>query len=244
MGGKCEICNEPVDGRRTCGKTCLKELQRRITKSQFSDPEKRKRHSDATVAAMSRLDMKTIVNENRRSYKGENHPSYGMERSIEWRTRISEGNKGILKGKTWNEIMGPERSAERRDQNRSSMIKINEKLLNDKKSSLEVRLSVIFPTFKTNERVGNYVADLIDLESRLILEANGDYWHANPKYFSSGDLIPSLGITAEEKWRLDAQRERDLRSLGFNVVIMWESDINSMSDDQIKEFVSKAAKIR
>lgn len=54
----------------------------------------------------------------------------------------------------------------------------------------------------------------------LILEINGDYWHCNPKIYKTP--INSIQIKQIEK---DKKRITRLKNLGFNVEIIWESDL-------------------
>ena len=245
MNLTCEICEllfEHKTWRRTCGTECKRKLQKRITLEQFADPVKRLRHQNATIEAMEKLDMKTIVNENRRSYKGENHPSFGVERSAEWRENISKGNIGKLKGRTWDDIMGVELATSRRAQNSDTMIETNERLLNERTSNLENTVANCLPEFQRNKKVGKWVVDLIDVDRKIIIEVNGDYWHGNPRVYQSDVFIPSIGMTAGEKNMLDNQRNDQLRQMGYNVIVLWELDIHDKTNDEIKVLVETALK--
>jgi very-short-patch-repair endonuclease len=81
--------------------------------------------------------------------------------------------------------------------------------------------------------VGGYCVDEIHLDRKIIIEINGDYIHANPKYYSANDIIVLIGnsYTAEMKWEKDRKRQTKLESLGYTVFVIWESD----TLDDIKE---------
>ena len=68
-----------------------------------------------------------------------------------------------------------------------------------------------------------------------MIEVNGDYWHANPKFYSNNDVFFFRnGKTSEEIWNKDLKKlELAIRS-GYNVLTLWESDLNSMDDNEIK----------
>lgn len=236
----CEICGVKFDHnsvRRTCGKECKRELARQITKAQFADPEQRRFHQEATIVGMQDLDMKAIVRSSRRSYKGEGHPSFGKERDAVWRANISKGNKGKLKGKTWNDIMGPEMAAIRRSQNSDAMINTNERLLNDCSSDLERYVADCMLGFERNKRIGKWVVDLVHRDVKIIVEVNGDYWHGNPRVYPPDTYITSIGMTAGEKNAADNYRNDQLRQMGYDVVVLWESDIRGKTSQEIRRMV-------
>jgi len=214
-------------------------LNKRITRQQFADPEARRVHQEATRQGMASLDMKTIVKTNRRSYAGENHPSYGMERTPEWREKISRANKGKLKGKSWDEIMGPERAAIRRVENSEAMIDTNVRLLNDRSSDLERYVAECLPEFQRNQKIGKWVVDLVHPDVKIIIEVNGDYWHGNPKVYSSDTYINGIGMTVGEKNAADAYRNDQLRQMGYDVVVLWESDLKDRSPAEVRRMVKE-----
>jgi very-short-patch-repair endonuclease len=173
---------------------------------------------------------------------GENHPSYGVERTHEWRDNISKGNKGKLKNKTWDEIMGSALATKRRLENAESMARTNEKLLNDRTSISEKRIATIFSTLQRNKKIGRYIVDLVDEQDKLIIEYNGGYWHADPRNYQPNDFISQIGVTAQQKWDYDAKRLMYLHNLGYLVVTLWSSDVDNLSDDEIKTFVENIKK--
>lgn len=66
----------------------------------------------------------------------------------------------------------------------------------------------------------------------ILIEINGDYWHANPSIYTVGDLIsyPGGPIKVEELWDRD-QFKRDLaESHGYKLITFWESEIRSATN--------------
>lgn len=80
--------------------------------------------------------------------------------------------------------------------------------------------------FKSEQRVGRYLVDELNEETKTIIEVNGDYVHANPAIYSAGDIIRMPGnlYTAAEKWENDSVKLNSLRKMGYNVIVIWESD--------------------
>jgi hypothetical protein len=77
-------------------------------------------------------------------------------------------------------------------------------------------------------RIGNY-----------LLEINGDYWHANPSKFKESDVFkfPKKELRAKEIWDLDKYKKEIAEDCGFNVIYLWESDINKTNDEQILQII-------
>ena len=78
----------------------------------------------------------------------------------------------------------------------------------------------------SEQSVGKYFVDELNENKKTIIEINGDYVHANPKMFSSSDIIklPNSKYTAAEKWESDRQKLNALTSMGYSVITIWESD--------------------
>ena len=55
------------------------------------------------------------------------------------------------------------------------------------------------------------------------MELDGDYWHANPKFYKGDTRI--AGTTTKEIWEYDAYVTRSLSAKGYKVIRIWESDM-------------------
>ena len=83
----------------------------------------------------------------------------------------------------------------------------------------------------------------------LIIEFNGDYWHANPKFYKADDIIKYPGnklIKAKEIWERDKVREQILKFNGYKLITVWEDDYRKDPDlvlnyclEQIEERIWK-----
>ena len=70
----------------------------------------------------------------------------------------------------------------------------------------------------------------IFIAPNICIFCDGDYWHANPKFYKDADFIKSKKKVALEVWHKDAEITRSLESLGYRVLRFWESDIISDID--------------
>lgn len=70
--------------------------------------------------------------------------------------------------------------------------------------------------------------------TNYIIEVNGDFWHANPKFYKPNDLLNhGVEITASELWDKDYQKKILAENYGYAIIYIWENDINNMSDQEI-----------
>lgn len=92
------------------------------------------------------------------------------------------------------------------------------------------------PKLEANVPIGSYIVDM--LIGNKIIEFNGDFWHANPKLYKPTDeLKPCGGPTklASTIWENEKIRLDDLRKLGYDVFVMWESEWSNERESTINK---------
>jgi len=74
-----------------------------------------------------------------------------------------------------------------------------------------------------------FIYDFLLPETKTIIEVHGDFFHGNPCYYKPEDLVPLPGgqIAAKEIWAKDRKKIDYAKELGYNVVVVWEKDINN-----------------
>lgn len=68
-----------------------------------------------------------------------------------------------------------------------------------------------------------YKADGYCPETNTIYEFYGDYWHGNPQVFQSDTLNESTNCTMGELYQNTVDREQYILSLGYNIIVCWET---------------------
>ena len=66
-------------------------------------------------------------------------------------------------------------------------------------------------------------------ETNTLYEFHGDFWHGNPKIYSGEKINPKNKKTFGELYQSTMIREQKLKSLGYNLVVMWEYDWNKIN---------------
>lgn len=104
----------------------------------------------------------------------------------------------------------------------------------------ELNISII-TQFKFDDYYHAY--DILINDTNIIIEVNGDFWHGNPKIYKSDDYLnfPNYKVKVEDLWKKDKLNYEYAKNRGYNVVVLWESDINKKSKDEIIEQILKEA---
>jgi G:T-mismatch repair DNA endonuclease (very short patch repair protein) len=78
--------------------------------------------------------------------------------------------------------------------------------------------------YKYNPKNKKQSADGFCKETNTVYEFHGDYWHGNPNTQRSDKINGTNYKTMGELYQATVEREEKIKSLGYNLVVMWESD--------------------
>lgn len=171
--------------------------------------------------------------------KGSLPNRYGRK-TVWWKQFSPEERKKMLAPtgpgytKWWNAL-----SQEERDAIIQQRIETAMKNGRSYSSKLEDRVAAILDElgikYKRQLFIGRKSYDFA-LPGRVLIEVQGDYWHANPTIYKADDQFPNAGngMTAKEIWERDAEKKRHAESKGFKVIYLWESDIHD-HDHQVNQ---------
>ena len=63
-------------------------------------------------------------------------------------------------------------------------------------------------------------------ESGTIFEFHGRFWHGDPRRHDPGEINKFNGKTFEELYQRTLERDEKIRSMGYNLIVMWEMDFH------------------
>ena len=99
------------------------------------------------------------------------------------------------------------------------------------KSKAEKEIQQILENKKINVipsyRIDTKICDLYIPHLNLIIEYNGDYWHCNPKKYRKDYFNKKKSKYAWELWEYDQDKLDLVKTKGYNIEVIWESDFKS-----------------
>lgn len=75
----------------------------------------------------------------------------------------------------------------------------------------------------------------------IVVEYNGDYWHANPYRYKESDIVHH-SISAKDIWKKDKEKEELYNKLGYKVIYIWEKDYKENPDLTIEKVIKELKK--
>lgn len=79
------------------------------------------------------------------------------------------------------------------------------------------------------------------VEGKLLIEMNGNYYHANPKMYGPNDeiVIASSRRKAKDIWEYDAKKMKLGKDSGYKTLVLWEAEFVGMSDREVVDILEK-----
>jgi len=145
---------------------------------------------------------------------GEDNGFYGKIHSIETKQILSEKSKQYA---SKNRDLMSDRAIKAMKNRRYK--KTKPEILTENKL---VDLQFNFKYNKIIPKVGQF--DFI-IGDNILLEVNGDYWHANPEVYGKGKR--PLNETQQYKVSRDQEKLKLATELGYRIFYIWEQDINN-----------------
>jgi len=81
--------------------------------------------------------------------------------------------------------------------------------------------------------------DICIYNSKIIIEFNGDYWHANPELYKPDDVIkyPWGETKAKDIWQEDNFKQSVAKNRGYKIILIWEKEIKHLTSDELEFLV-------
>lgn len=140
----------------------------------------------------------------------------------------------IMVKKWWNNLS---------DEEKNRIVKNNiKKLSNNFVSKLETRINNILFKWKleytSQYRLGFYSFDFL-IGKNIILEVQGDFWHANPLLYKECDILPFpiKSKSAKQIWLKDRNKKAYAEKRGFKIIYIWESEMKKIKDCELEKLL-------
>jgi G:T-mismatch repair DNA endonuclease (very short patch repair protein) len=83
------------------------------------------------------------------------------------------------------------------------------------------------------------------IDSNILIEIHGDFWHANPNKYKPDDLLNFPGQPqkrASDIWEKDKKKKEFAKSKGYDIITIWEDFINKGTREEVLKYVFKEIK--
>lgn len=91
----------------------------------------------------------------------------------------------------------------------------------------------LYKGFETSKRLYLFEIDELNKNKKIIIEIDGDYWHANPMFY--GGYLTPLNEQQQKKQIADKRKNTYLSNKGYKIMRFWEYDIYNNLDNCIAE---------
>lgn len=204
-----------------------------------------KKVSEGTLCKPCSLDLQ----------KGEGNPFYGKKHSENSKKQISKSRKNKATGSS-NSMANPkwrkkvsenlkkkwksgdlENTRKKMSEQMKTTIRLGKiKSINSSKKEKQIVEFIKKLGLETisSYRIDTKICDIYIPELNLVVEYFGDYWHCNPKKYNSSYFNKKKNMTAEEIWNYDRMKVDLIKSYGYNLEVIWESDIKNNNKKILK----------
>ena len=153
--------------------------------------------------------------------------------------KYRELSKNIMKSNWDNNILNKEKMSEKLKETRRKG-KIKSVITSKKEKEIIKELYKIGYKSEQSFKVDTKICDIYIKELNLIIEYFGDYWHCNPKKYEENYFNQKKNMTAKEIWDYDSKKIDLIKSYGYNLIVIWESDLendNKLINKLIENYV-------
>ena len=82
--------------------------------------------------------------------------------------------------------------------------------------------------------IDRMTVDFLIPSKNLVVEANGDFWHANPSIYGKDKPLHKIHPRVIEK---DKRKLRQLNDKGYSVYVVWENDLKENANQTLNELL-------
>jgi very-short-patch-repair endonuclease len=157
------------------------------------------------------------------------HHLYSDSAYLEAVTRGLKAHADERRGSTYEKVYGTEKATEYKHKLRlaspTRMAKFHRKETAPERVVREM-LEGLPVVFVPQAPVGHYTVDFLLPTVKVVIQADGDFWHAHPETYGEGEGCTPLSQAQQERRRLDASCDSFLRAHGYTVLRLWERDLH------------------
>lgn len=153
-----------------------------------------------------------------------------------WRTQTPEQRKHLSLYRKQYLNDHPEERQRLRDNRAKQIFPLRDSKIEVKLQNLLKEIGVNFYCHYFVDISDSYQCDIYipiqkGINHKIILEADGDYWHGNPAIYSDWN---QLNLKQKLQKIKDFERTNQLEEKGYKVIRIWESDIKDLTKPELE----------
>jgi len=245
-GRKCSQISEALKGRQTWNKGLTKEIDARI----MAYAEKLKGIKKPSLMGDNNPPKKfEVVQKLRVLNLGKNNPMYGKKLSPKHKRRLIkaslERRRDSEFSKEWNrKISRALRNKPKSRGHKNSLKKARLRQIFPKKDTeIEIRMQKALRgkriSFEAHKPILNVCQADMFIRPNICVFCDGDWWHANPKFYDRGNLKSKVQIYNIKR---DALHNQILQREGHIVLRFWEDEINNSIENCVERIIKTMQK--
>ena len=119
----------------------------------------------------------------------------------------------------------------------TSLSKPQKELIEYLKNNTKYTIFYDFPIYNKEGKL--YKIDIYIKELNQVIEFNGTYWHADPRFYKEDFFIKKKQKFSKQIWEEDQKRLKDLADMGYKVKVIWEYDYRMNKNNILTELVDE-----
>jgi G:T-mismatch repair DNA endonuclease (very short patch repair protein) len=201
------------------------------TRRKMSESKKGTKQSEETIRKRGESRARTFAREDyvsplKRKYAGKKNPYYGKTHSEEIRRRmtgrkVSEETRKVIRRNRLSQIF-PVKD--------TKIEKILQSMLKDNEIKYETHRMYVKRGLRIHGQPDIFI------KPNICIYADGDYWHANPKFYKPNSII--IGKKkAKDIWKKDKEITAKNKKQGYEVLRFWEYDIYNSTQKCLQKII-------
>jgi very-short-patch-repair endonuclease len=218
-------------------------------KNPMYSPDVKEKHDKIMKSKEYRENMSNITSGERNGFYGKTHTADTMkvikdklkfywdnmdtETHQKWSSNASERERRKMKDDPIRYIKQKSNAARA-----SHKSQFKNKKMNEIEKKVYDYLNLLGLNFDYSPILASYQYDFIIRNQRILIEVDGDYWHGNPKYYNVDGTDGKRKLNEIQLSKIDRDTEKSewAKSRGFEIIRIWEDEINNNSyKDKLNE---------
>ena len=180
--------------------------------------------------------------------RGDANPVHKVKHLYDDPEYVENITKGIREhvrektGRTYEDVYGEKKALEYKEKLRAAsptrLAKFKRKKTEPERIIREM-LEDLGVSFEQEAPLGYHTVDFLLPELKIVIQADGDYWHANPACYEDQGKEPTR--RQKDRRRIDASCNGFLRNRGYTLLRFWESELKQnpkQCHDLIREMIN------